>query len=60
MPMTSKQLRAALKRLGFSQLEAARRLGVNARTVRFWIAGTYRIPEPVVILLRTWLKTAPK
>jgi len=57
MPMTPKQLRAALKRLGFSQLEAARRLGVNPRTVRFWVAGTYRIPEPVVILIRTWLAT---
>jgi DNA-binding transcriptional regulator YiaG len=53
--MTPKQLRTVLRRLGFSQLEAARRLGVHARTVRFWVAGTYRIPEPVVILLRTWL-----
>ncbi len=58
MPMTPKQFRAALKRLGLTQVGAARRLGVNPRTVRFWVAGTYRIPEPVVILLRTWVREA--
>jgi len=59
MPMSPKQFRAALKRLGFSQLEASRRLGVSPRTVRYWVAKDRAtrtpIPEPVVRLLRTWL-----
>lgn len=54
--MTPKEFRAALKQLDFTQVGAARHLGVNARTVRFWVAGTYRIPEPVAILVRLWLK----
>lgn len=55
MPMTHRQLRTALKHLGFSQLEAARQLGVAPRTMRYWVAGERRIPESVAILLRTWL-----
>ncbi|HUL02680.1 MAG TPA: helix-turn-helix domain-containing protein [Gemmatimonadales bacterium] len=62
MPMSAKQFRAALKRLGFSQLEAARRLGVSPRTVRYWVAKDARtrtpIPEPVAILLKTWTTQA--
>ena len=54
--MTPKQFRAALARLGLSQVAAARRLGVSARTVRFWIAGRHKIPEPVVMLLKVWLR----
>jgi transcriptional regulator with XRE-family HTH domain len=53
--MTHRQLRAALKHLGWSQLEAARRLGVAPRTMRYWIAGERRIPESVALLLRTWI-----
>ena len=56
MPMTARQLRTALKRLGLSQVAAAARLGVAPRTMRYWVAGERRIPEPVAILLRTWLK----
>jgi transcriptional regulator with XRE-family HTH domain len=55
MPMTQRQLRAALKRLGWSQLEGARRLGVAPRTMRYWVAGERRIPESVALLLRTWI-----
>jgi len=55
MPMAPKQFRAALKRLRLNQTEAAKRLGVTPRAVRFWIAGDRAIPEPVAILLRTWL-----
>ncbi len=56
MPMTATQLRAALKRLGLSQVAAAARLGVAPRTMRYWVAGERRIPEPVAILLRAWIK----
>ena len=56
MPMTAKQLRTALKRLGLTQVGAATSLGVAPRTMRYWVAGERRIPEPVAILLRTWLK----
>jgi DNA-binding transcriptional regulator YiaG len=56
MPMTAKQLRTALKRLGLSQVAAAAQLGVAPRTMRYWIAGERRIPEPAAILLRTWVK----
>lgn len=56
LPMTSKQLRAALKRLRLSQVAAATRLGVAPRTMRYWVAGERRIPEPVSILLRTWIR----
>ena len=56
MPMTAKQLRGALKRLELSQMAAAARLGVAPRTMRYWVAGERRIPEPVAILLRTWVK----
>ena len=55
MPMTAKQLRGALRRLGLTQVAAARRLGVSARTVRYWIAGTYPLPEAVALLLKAWL-----
>jgi len=53
--MTAKQLRATLKRLGLNQSAAARALGVTPRAVRFWLAGTYPVPELAVRLLRTWL-----
>ncbi len=56
MPMTPTQLRAALKRLGLTQVAAAKRLGVTPRAVRFWVAGTYPIPEAVALLLREWVK----
>ncbi len=54
--MTRQQLRAALKRLKISQMEASRRLGVDGSTVRRWLSGAHRIPEPVAVLVRTWLK----
>jgi hypothetical protein len=53
--MTAQQFRQALKRLGFTQVAAARELGVDPRTVRKWVGAERRIPEPVAILLRTWL-----
>ena len=57
--MTPKQFRATLKRLRLTQLRVADLLGVSARTVRYWIAGTYPTPEAVALLLRIWLKERP-
>ena len=56
MPMTAQQLRQALKRLRLSQVAAARHLGVDPRTVRKWVGAERRIPEPVAILVRLWLR----
>lgn len=37
--MTTDELREALSAAGVSQMELARRLGVDGRTVRYWLAG---------------------
>jgi transcriptional regulator with XRE-family HTH domain len=46
-PMTPDQLRTALASAGISQLELARRIGVDGRTVRYWLAGR-AIPDSAV------------
>jgi DNA-binding transcriptional regulator YiaG len=38
--MTAADLRATLERLNLSQMDLARKLDVNWRTVHRWIAGT--------------------
>jgi DNA-binding transcriptional regulator YiaG len=60
MPMSPQQFRNALRRLHLSQVQAARRLRVNERTVRRWVAGDSRIPESVALLLHTWLQKRPR
>ncbi len=52
--MTPAQLRRSLKRLALSQMELARRLKVDPRTVRHWVAGSYPVPEAVSLLLDSW------
>ena len=54
--MTPRQLRAALKRLGLSQSEAARRLGIQQSTMNRWLAGERKIPGPVAAALKCWLE----
>jgi len=51
--MSPSQLRATLARLGLTQSEAARLLGVDDRTMRRWCCAERGIPEPVARLL--WL-----
>ena len=50
----------ALEVLQLSQQEAARRLGVGPRTVRYWVARspTKRtpIPGPVAVVMRLWVR----
>jgi DNA-binding transcriptional regulator YiaG len=60
MPMSPQQFRDALRRLRLSQVQAAKRLSVNERTVRRWVAGDSRIPESVALLMHTWLRTRPR
>jgi DNA-binding transcriptional regulator YiaG len=52
--MSPQQFRQALRQLGMSQVQAAKRLGVNPRTVRRWVAGDSRIPESVSLVLQLW------
>ena len=52
--MSPKQLRAALRQLDINQLELARRLDVDGRTVRRWVSGGASIPGPVRAALHSW------
>lgn len=56
--MSPKQLSEAALALYGSQWQTAlaRRIGVDARTVRKWAAGDRAIPAPVVELLELLLK----
>lgn len=56
--MDAGELREALEELGISQREAARRLRVSPRTVRYWVAGDREIPGPVEVLVECWLTEA--
>ena len=50
--MTPAKFRETLTRLGLPQVRAAALLGVDARTVRYWLAGERAIPELVARVLR--------
>jgi transcriptional regulator with XRE-family HTH domain len=56
MMMTARKYRNALSKLGWSQLEAARQLGVNPRTSRRYALGERKVPKTVELLLRIKLK----
>jgi transcriptional regulator with XRE-family HTH domain len=58
--MDAKEFRIALDRLGLSQLEAARLLGVKSRTVQRWAAGNPRVGEPAAQALRAWTRLAER
>jgi transcriptional regulator with XRE-family HTH domain len=48
------EFRTTLNRLGLSQLEAARLLGVKSRTIQRWVAGSPAVAEPAAQALRAW------
>lgn len=50
--MTPSELEAWQKRLGYSQVEAARRLATPVPTYRHWLGGRRRIPDNVALLCR--------
>ena len=52
--MTTKQFRQALKQLGLSQMELARQIDVDPRTVRRWATGEHPVPKVVEELLKAW------
>jgi DNA-binding transcriptional regulator YiaG len=55
--MTPEQLLAAIDALtDGNQSEFARLIGVDGRTVRYWIAGEQRIPKPIQILITALLR----
>ena len=54
--MTEMEFDACLSELGLTQLETARLLSVNARTLRRWAANPSEIPGPAEQALRAWLR----
>jgi DNA-binding transcriptional regulator YiaG len=54
--MTPGQYKTAINRLGLTQHQAARWLGVSPRTSQSYALGETRIPEPVAKLLRLTIK----
>jgi len=48
--MKPEQLRAIIDSMGISQREMARRMGVNERTMRKWLAGGREMGGPAVKL----------
>jgi transcriptional regulator with XRE-family HTH domain len=58
--MNAQEFRDGLARLGLSQAEAARLLGVKLRTVQRWAAGRPLVGEPAAQALRAWRRLAEK
>ena len=50
--MTATQYRAAIKKLGLSQVAAGRWLGISKRQSQSYALGEYPVPKPVAKLLR--------
>ena len=49
--MKAREIKAVLRRLEWTQTEAAARLGVTQGAVSRWLSGDRPIPEPIVKLL---------
>lgn len=50
--MTPAQFRESLDRLGLPHVRIAELLGVESRTIRYWLAGERDIPQLVIRVLR--------
>ena len=50
--MKRQELRATLKKLGWTQKQLAQYLGVSEGAVSLWINGLRPIPHPVVLALQ--------
>jgi transcriptional regulator with XRE-family HTH domain len=49
--MNANQYRAALERMGLTQVKAAELLGIDPRTSRRYALGECPVPEPIMKLL---------
>ena len=58
--MNAAELRANLKALGLSQLEAARLLGVKRRTINRWATGSQDVSGPAAQALIAWRRLAAR
>lgn len=58
--MTPNQYRAAIEKLGLSQVRAAAFLGVSPRTSQGYALGEYPVPEAIAKLLRLMIETGRK
>lgn len=56
MAMSDTQLRNALKQLNLTQVKAAKRLGIDPRTMRRYCLGEYKVYGPVEVAVKGWLK----
>lgn len=56
--MPAAELRTVTEYLGISQVELARILGVNDRTVRSWLNGRDPIPEGIQATVAGWIDVA--
>ncbi len=54
--MQATRMREMLKECGLTQRGAARKLGVNERTMRHWLAGDNAIPKMAFMALETIIK----
>src|SRR6187399_2462767 len=57
--LNAEEFRAELDRRGLTQVDAAKRMGVNDRTVRRWVLGERPIP-PIVNKIVATIRPKPK
>ena len=55
--MTGDAFRAALDKIGFSQMGFSRFIGVGGRTVRSWLSEEFPVPKAVALLATLMVKT---
>jgi DNA-binding transcriptional regulator YiaG len=58
--MTGDTFKAALEKIGITQMGFSRLIGVGGRTVRGWIGGEFPVPKAVALLVNLMLKTKAK
>jgi len=57
--LSRRGLRRAIKALGWTHAEAARRLNADPRSVRRWLEGKTKVPGPAVVALELYAKHGP-
>jgi DNA-binding transcriptional regulator YiaG len=54
--MDCDEFRATLERLGITQMDFSRVIGVGGRTVRNWTSGEFPVPKVVALFLHVVLE----